>query len=88
MAETEKPQITGVKVDDDPVLSRKEQCRIIRKVDYRLISVTGIIYAISLIGRSNLSAASVAGMTVDLELDVGVRYVRYSSQFSGFHDHG
>lgn len=63
-------------VDDDAVFSYEEQRKIIRRLDYRLITTTGSLYAISLIDRSNLSFAAVAGMTRDLDMLVSYRYVR------------
>lgn len=45
-----------------------EEKRILRKVDLRLITVTGILYCISLIDRANMSAANIAGMAKDLKL--------------------
>lgn len=45
-----------------------EEKRILRKIDLRLITVTGILYCISLIDRANMSAANIAGMATDLQL--------------------
>ncbi|GAA5872766.1 hypothetical protein JCM8547_006336 [Rhodosporidiobolus lusitaniae] len=47
---------------------------VVRKVDWRLIPILSAIYAISLIDRTNISVARVAGMGVDLKLTVGERY--------------
>lgn len=62
-------------VDDDEVFTFQQQRKIIRKIDYRLISITGGLYAISLIDRSNVSFAAVAGMTKDLDMLKSYRYV-------------
>lgn len=51
----------------------EEQKRIIRKVDFRLIPVLGCMYCVSLMDRTNLGVAMVAGMGVDLKL-TGERY--------------
>jgi hypothetical protein len=40
----------------------------------RLTSLVGLCYAVSLIDRTNISAARVAGMQVSLQLQVGDRY--------------
>jgi hypothetical protein len=40
-----------------------------------LILTTGVMYCVSLMDRTNLSAAAIAGMTQDLKLTVGFRYV-------------
>jgi hypothetical protein len=62
-------------LDDDPVYTRAEQRKIIHRVDRRLISVAGIIYMNSLMDRSNLPNAMIAGMDVDLGLRGNSRYV-------------
>lgn len=46
----------------------EEQKRIIRKVDLRLIPTLGFMYCVSLMDRTNLGVAVVAGMAVDLKL--------------------
>jgi MFS family permease len=46
---------------------------IIGRIDRRLITVTGIMYCISVMDRTNLGAAAVAGMNKDLNL-IGNRY--------------
>ncbi|KAF1837178.1 MFS general substrate transporter [Decorospora gaudefroyi] len=60
-------------LDDDPVYTYAEQRKIIHKIDRRLITVAGIIYMNSLMDRSNLPNANIAGMDVDLNL-IGMRY--------------
>lgn len=42
----------------------------VRKVDLRLLLILGALYSISIIDRTNLSAARVAGMEKDLRLSV------------------
>ncbi|KAI4232785.1 MAG: hypothetical protein LQ349_004789 [Xanthoria aureola] len=61
-------------LDTDPVYSYREQRKIIHRIDRRLVITCGIIYCFSLIDRGNLGNASIAGMTKDLELNVGFRY--------------
>jgi len=46
----------------------EEQKKIIRKVDFRLIPTLGCMYCVSLVDRTNLGVAMVAGMGVDLKL--------------------
>lgn len=46
----------------------EEQKNIIRKVDLRLIPTLGFMYCVSLMDRTNLGVAMVAGMGVDLKL--------------------
>ncbi|KAF9005279.1 MFS general substrate transporter [Hymenopellis radicata] len=45
-----------------------------RKVDLRLVIILSACYAVSLIDRTNISVARVAGMQRDLRLDIGERY--------------
>jgi len=45
-----------------------------RKVDLRLVPILSACYAVSLIDRTNISVARVAGMQRDLQLSVGERY--------------
>ncbi|KAL2842521.1 major facilitator superfamily domain-containing protein [Aspergillus pseudoustus] len=54
-------------------LSEEDQVRIKRRIDRRLIPIIGLMYCVSLIDRTNVAAASVAGMIEDLAL-VGNRY--------------
>ncbi|KAH6985250.1 major facilitator superfamily domain-containing protein [Ilyonectria destructans] len=54
--------------------SLKEQKRITRRIDLRLLPILGIMYSVSLIDRTNLGLALVAGMQGDFELAVGNRY--------------
>ncbi|KAH0443048.1 major facilitator superfamily transporter [Colletotrichum camelliae] len=51
----------------------EEQKRIMRRVDIRVVATVGLLYCFSVIDRSNLPSAAVAGMTEDLAL-VGNRY--------------
>ncbi|KAH7391040.1 major facilitator superfamily domain-containing protein [Phaeosphaeria sp. MPI-PUGE-AT-0046c] len=46
----------------------REQRKIIHRVDRRLVVTVGVLYCISLMDRTNLSAASIAGMNDDLKL--------------------
>ncbi|KAI1767040.1 major facilitator superfamily MFS-1 [Hypoxylon sp. FL1150] len=58
-------------VDDD--VDEQEGKRIIWRIDRRLVVLVGVLYCISLMDRTNLSAAAVAGMDEELEL-TGDRY--------------
>jgi MFS family permease len=56
-----------------------EQRKIIHRVDRRLVVTVGVLYCISLMDRTNLSAAAVAGMNVELKLNTLIGSVsRYS----------
>ncbi|KAF3356385.1 hypothetical protein VdG1_03896 [Verticillium dahliae VDG1] len=54
-------------------LSAAEQKRALKKMDLRLVVLVGIMYCFSVVGRSALASASVAGMAEDLQL-VGNRF--------------
>lgn len=63
-------------VDDiDGGFTKEEQRAIIRRVDRRLVVTVGAMYCVSLMDRTNLSAAAIAGMTVELKLMLENRYV-------------
>ena len=54
---------------DDPRLSSftpEEQEKIIRRVDARLVVTLGFLYTASLLDRTNLGNALIAGMAVDV----------------------
>ncbi|RMZ80384.1 hypothetical protein DV738_g2781, partial [Chaetothyriales sp. CBS 135597] len=50
-----------------------EQKKIVWKIDVRLVLTLGIMYCVSLMDRTNLGIAAVAGMNVDLQI-TGDRY--------------
>lgn len=54
--------------------TEEEGRKIIHRVDRRLVTVVGIMYCISLMDRTNLGAAVIAGMAAELRLNVGMRY--------------
>ncbi|KAF4311514.1 Amidase [Botryosphaeria dothidea] len=51
----------------------QEKKKILRKIDWRVTILVGILWCITLIDRANLGNASIAGMTQDLRLNVGMR---------------
>ena len=63
-------------VYEDDEYSPAEAKKLIHRVDRRLIVTTGIMYCISLMDRTNLSAAAIAGMLEELRL-TGLRYVSH-----------
>ncbi|KAH6913607.1 major facilitator superfamily domain-containing protein [Coprinopsis sp. MPI-PUGE-AT-0042] len=48
--------------------------RTMRKVDWRILPLLGLLYSIALIDRTNLGIARIAGMNEDLGLAIGERY--------------
>lgn len=61
--------------DEDTEFTPAEQRKIIHRIDRRLLITCGVMYCVSLMDRTNLSAAAIAGMVVELELYIGFRYV-------------
>lgn len=66
-------------VDEDDEYTVKEQRKIIHKIDRRLLPALGLMQAVSFLDRANMSNAAIAGMTKDLGLKQGHRYVRSPS---------
>jgi len=64
--------------DDDfariDAFTTTEQKKIIRRIDRRLVLTLAFMYCVSLMDRTNSGIAGVAGMGVDLRLDIGARY--------------
>jgi sugar phosphate permease len=54
-------------------LTPEERKKVIRRIDIRLVLTLGLLYCVSLMDRTNLGIAVVAGMGVDLKL-IGDRY--------------
>ncbi|TEB33624.1 MFS general substrate transporter [Coprinellus micaceus] len=48
--------------------------RTLRKIDWRMLPLLGLLYALALIDRTNLGIARIAGMERDLRLDIGERF--------------
>ncbi|KAE9374310.1 MFS general substrate transporter [Stipitochalara longipes BDJ] len=47
--------------------------RILRKVDFRVLPIFGIVYTVAYVDRANISVARVAGIDEELDLDPGSR---------------
>lgn len=64
-------------LEDDPLtyFTPEEQKKIIHRLDRRLVTVVGVMYCVSLMDRTNLSNAAIAGMNVELNLGIEMRYV-------------
>ncbi|KAF1998635.1 MFS general substrate transporter [Amniculicola lignicola CBS 123094] len=72
LEDVEKTTPSGGSIDDsyECEFTLEEQKKIIHRVDRRLVATVGVLYCISLMDRTNLSAASIAGMTKELMLAV------------------
>jgi MFS family permease len=51
----------------------KEQRKIMRRIDFRLVITLGLLYCVSLIDRNNTGIAMISGMSTDLKM-IGNRY--------------
>lgn len=60
-------------VDYDEEYSPNEQRKIIHRIDRRLVTITGLSYCISLMDRTNLSMAAVAGYVLALNTNTAMR---------------
>ncbi|TID17092.1 major facilitator superfamily transporter [Venturia nashicola] len=62
---------------DDDILAEftpEEIKKVIHRIDRRLVVTVGLMYCVSLMDRTNLSAAAIAGMNVELKLGIKNRY--------------
>jgi sugar phosphate permease len=55
-------------------VQKKLEAKVLRKVDWRLIPILGLLYSVAGLDRVNLSNARVAGMDTDLHFNIGNRY--------------
>ncbi|ETN39316.1 uncharacterized protein HMPREF1541_05539 [Cyphellophora europaea CBS 101466] len=67
------PVISGVRQDPDLVVTQEEEDRVIRKLDWRLLPFVFVLYSLSVLDRSNLGNARLAGLEDDIDL-TGNRY--------------
>lgn len=74
--ENGKPGGAVDNTDEDEEFSYTEQRKIVHRIDYRMLIITGLMYCVSLIDRGNMPNAAVAGMHLDLHTNEGYRYVR------------
>lgn len=51
----------------------KEEAAVIRKLDYRLLPLVFVLYSLSVLDRSNLGNAKLAGLQKDIDL-TGYKY--------------
>ncbi|KAH6873790.1 major facilitator superfamily domain-containing protein [Thelonectria olida] len=69
----QKPNQHSSEGDDNYGFTPEEQRNIIRRIDRRLVVTMGAMYCVSLMDRTNMSAANIAGMSTELVL-TGFRY--------------
>jgi hypothetical protein len=78
-SQVESPSKTQPEDDLSNGFTPAEQRSIIRRIDRRLVFTVGAMYCVSLMDRTNMSAANIAGMSSELDL-IGFRYVRTLSR--------
>ncbi|KAF2750122.1 MFS general substrate transporter [Sporormia fimetaria CBS 119925] len=54
--------------------TEEEEREIVKKADRRVFPMLCIVMGLSLLDRTNISSAYIAGLAVDLRLDIGARY--------------
>lgn len=66
-------------IRDEDELSRYEaERKLVRKIDWRLCTISGILLSLNLLDSGIISSASVTSIFEDLDLGVGNRYVSIS----------
>ncbi len=65
---------------DEEEYTLSEQRKIIHRVDRRLVLTCGVMYCVSLMDRTNLGSAAIAGMLGELKLTIGFRYVSIDAE--------
>ncbi|KAJ0303781.1 hypothetical protein COL516b_006218 [Colletotrichum fioriniae] len=74
LTEAEQKKVMYANLPSPSYAIRNSNSELSRRIDIRLLPILGIMYSISLIDRTNLGLALVAGMQEDLGLAVGNRY--------------
>lgn len=52
----------------------EEERKLVWKIDFRVFPMLCLVFGLSLLDRTNISAAYIAGLAADLRLDIGTRY--------------
>lgn len=52
----------------------EEERKLVWKIDFRVFPMLCLVFALSLLDRTNISSAYIAGLAEDLRLDIGARY--------------
>ena len=65
--------IVGIAPTTDLVFTKQEEDRVWRKLDYRLLPLVFVLYTLSVLDRSNLGNAKLAGLEDSIDLG-GWRY--------------
>lgn len=69
----ELPEISGVQQDPNIAFTQEDEDRVFRKLDYRLLPFVFVLYSLSVLDRSNLGNARLAGLEEAIDL-TGFRY--------------
>lgn len=67
------PTKSSYNADYESAFTEREQRKIIHRIDRRLVVTVGILYCISLMDRTNLSAAAVAGYAHENSFQTGCK---------------
>ncbi|CEL07812.1 hypothetical protein ASPCAL10966 [Aspergillus calidoustus] len=71
LEEAEQQAVSGTNTQD---WSDSEERALVKRIDWHVLPVLCVVFALSLLDRTNISSAYIAGMAQDLELSVGARY--------------
>lgn len=86
MADTEKVPVAHVEKPEPTSDASSQECGVVRdwtpeeerklvwKIDFRVFPMLCLVFGLSLLDRTNISAAYIAGLARDLRLDIGARY--------------
>ncbi|KAG7444544.1 MFS general substrate transporter [Guyanagaster necrorhizus] len=76
VASTAVSEVASNAAESEPVkfLESKFERDTMRRVDWRMLPLLGLLYSVTIIDRSNMGIARTAGMGTDLSLNVGNRF--------------
>ncbi|OAL36510.1 hypothetical protein AYO20_04126 [Fonsecaea nubica] len=74
MAESTIPDEESALPPSTPDWTPEEERALVQKLDWRVFPMLCVVFGLSLLDRTNISNAYIAGMAHDLELTVGTRY--------------
>ncbi len=74
------PTSTTQRDMDDSIATASEEAAVIRKLDWNLLPLVWVLYSLSILDRTNLGNAKLAGLSRDIDLS-GNRYNLLSSIF-------
>ncbi|KAB8203948.1 major facilitator superfamily domain-containing protein [Aspergillus parasiticus] len=68
--------VNGGDVDSVPQWTKEEEKKLVRTVDWRVFPMLCTIFGLSLLDRTNISSAYIAGLGTDIQLSQGIWLIR------------